>query len=68
MTQEHTQRAIERRLARRRGASGAVAERLREFNKTQTYRGQCRVCRATWSGTLGELPSACPNCGLTSGT
>lgn len=60
-----TQKAIEAKVKRRRGMSPEAAERLRAFNQEQTYRGQCRVCRATWSGTLGALPKACPNCGLT---
>jgi hypothetical protein len=56
--------AVEAKLRRDLGASQEAAERLRNFNATQTYRGRCRVCGAPWTGTLGELPRQCLNCGL----
>lgn len=57
------QKAIESRLKRRAGMSPEKREALEAFNLTQTYHGQCRVCRTTLSGTLAELRKGCPVCG-----
>lgn len=54
--------AILKRLRRRAGMSPEKREALATFNRTQVYRGHCRVCRTSVSGPLSEL-SRCPNCG-----
>lgn len=56
--------AIEAKLRRRTGASAEASERLRDFNHSQIYRGQCRKCKHPWKGSLEELPRQCVNCGL----
>jgi hypothetical protein len=58
------QQAVESALRRRFGPSLESAERLRDFNATQTYRGQCRGCGARWFGLLKEALRPCPHCGL----
>lgn len=61
------QKAVLARLRRRAGASEAVRERLREYNKGQTYHGRCRICGSTWTGTLASVPENCPSCGHPNG-
>lgn len=55
--------AILKRLRRRAGMSPEKREALATFNRTQVYRGHCRVCRTSVSGLLPELGGRCPNCG-----
>lgn len=61
-------KAVEEALKRRSGMSPERREALREFNRSQEYRGVCRVCKVPWTGTLGELPRHCLNCGAPHGS
>jgi ribosomal protein L37E len=55
--------AVEAKLARGR-TSPAHLERLRAFNVAQTdWRGRCRHCGTTSTGSIQQLSRPCSNCG-----
>ncbi len=64
-----TQKAIERKLARGKGVSMGALTQMREADKAQTdWRGRCRVCGTSRTGTIASLRGACPVCeGASSG-
>ncbi len=58
-----TKKAIERKLARGAGVSVSALARMRSADEAQAdWRGQCRVCHISYTGTITSLKKPCLFC------